>query len=85
MGTRNHATQWRVILTTPDGTATAVARIPRLRLRLRRPGPARPAGPPGTPPHAGTASAEPEPAPTLGRVTVIIPAASLDPDPPDDP
>ncbi len=45
------------------------------------PRPSGPAGPPGLPPHPGTAPAEP--APTLGRVTVIIPAATLDPDPPD--
>ncbi len=80
LGTRNHATQWRVILTSPDGTAIAVARIPRTRLSPR----AAPAGPlpstaglrPGRTAQAGTVPAEP--APTLGRVTVIMPAADLD-------
>ncbi len=76
-GTRNHATQWRVILTAPDGTAIAVARIRRPRRRTRA---GSPGSPPARPPQAGTAFAGL--LPTVGRVTVVMPAASLGHDPP---
>jgi hypothetical protein len=69
MGTRHHATVWRVILASPDGIAIGVARLPRPRL----PGRARPRGsadgPQADPPRSGLA-------PTVGRVTVIVPAAT---------
>jgi hypothetical protein len=72
MGTINHATVWRIVLTDPAGTAVAAARVPRARSSAR-PGPG---GPAGQPPTAGTTRAAS--APTIGRVTVIVPVASLD-------
>jgi hypothetical protein len=73
LGARSHATQWRVILTGPEGRAIAVTRVPRPRLGPRR------AGIAGTPlVESSEADVAGGLTPAIGRVTVIIPNATPD-------
>jgi hypothetical protein len=59
--------EWRIIVTTPGGTALAVTRIPRPRARRR-------AGVPGRDPGMGTAAGTTTGIGLVSRVTLTIPA-----------
>jgi hypothetical protein len=75
----DNAAQWRVILTDASGHATAVARMPRLQPGTEPPRAEPPwAGPPGPePPDPEPGTAMPPVTGLVGRVTVIMPEATV--------